>query len=287
MTIEKAYRRLRRNLDRWMAQENSTRLLSEARRDLAAALAASDLSVFRGEACMAAEALAAVEGQCGNHGVLNGIGESWSRINASCRLEALAIAVNTTGGLPEVMALVLGHLYCIGERGWGDRLGRAMYADFVAHHSTGKKSTYTFDQYASLALYLWAQECGDQTAAERIQRTITHDTYGPVVETWKTTRFEPALLALCDYHVTHAYKDSDDFAWSPYDLLPTEILWLDRLRSAHNLLTPAPRHILLDSPLYSEFRDHAATPVSPEVGEVITKLCNKIVELGYPTRFTL
>ena len=191
-TTAQEYRKLRKSLSQWIENpRNSTQRLTTAQANLRAALATKDPNVFRGKACEVTSDVSVLERRFGAQGVLEGVPNSWARLHASPRLQAMEFSISTlTGFLPEVAALTLSHLYCIGDTLLADRLGRVMFNDFSEHHRTKRKSTYTYDRYASLALYFWALGNRDAAAADRIRPTIKHRVFRPFITSWKTADFE-------------------------------------------------------------------------------------------------
>ena len=108
--------------------------------------------------------------------------------------------------------------------------------------------------------------------------------YGNVFEAWQ----QPAELAdaihlICDRHVEQINMGDPDeigeFENNPYDIFPSEILALYRVREKLGLATPSVKHPLLDTPFVNVPKDITCEPepLVVQAMDFVTKLLPEAV----------
>jgi hypothetical protein len=80
--------------------------------------------------------------------------------------------------------------------------------------------------------------------------TAGKDVYADVVDSWDEPELlVEALIRVCDYHVKNATDRRDwdaEFRHPPFDLLPVEVMLVQRLKAAEGVDLPPIRHELVD-----------------------------------------
>ena len=191
----------------------------------------------------------------------------WAELHKGIHSDALSfrimVVANINYGVAYEVSLALAYALAVGDY----ELSRVMAECYCRSAERGLIATYSEIGFESFALWLYC-EATNSTLHAPFAVPQWGDQYAPVIETWNDVdALKGVLERLCNVHRTYA-RDRAGFGYAqfhePFDILPLEIVAMQRVRRHLGLAVPVVDHPLMASPLAAipesppEFRRHGA-----------------------------
>ena len=193
----------------------------------------------------------------------------WQGIGLSLEYRWLYQQLNPEMTQLSESVLLLAHLWAIGDQARTDAQAQRL------DQARGSSPLWRFSRFGHFLLSLR----GDLTSQPSPDTGVGSTAMGSMYATLHSASasvddvLAPTLSAACDYHLEQALTQQGypEFALSPYDLLPIEMLLIDALRRRHGLELVHVAHPLLAASLLLEAPAHAVPAFDPDIDKLLAR----------------
>ena len=223
--------------------------------------------------------LATWHAQHGVLAILEGRVEGWADIDRAFHYRWWDIRIDKDTTLVHGVALILAHAMAFEE----DSMAEWVAELLIRSLDNAAPSLWSYASFGAFLLKLWAMHRGLSDINVARPKVAALGVYQRVLDTWSNpAELRAALGGACDYHLSQSWsgKGAPEFAHSPYQMFPVDILAIARVRRDLGLEMPTVDHPLLSTPLATP-PPREKRPRMPQPDPLLEKVIQKAKDTGF------